>query len=439
MKLTIAHDGTVAVVRLSGRLDGDCAAQLADTLAQLLREGSRAAALDLRDISYISTPGLQAIAEAQQEYEAIRGDLRVVDVSPPARAALEAAGMDGLIKERSTSGGSPSPSRASSIFPRSRTGAITWSLGGTNTWQVPRNFLVRGRYEVAEAPFAYTAPRVSCRLVGEPNWMKPGEVPRAACRVVPFSEQAFGLGVGALGDDVDDALPRLGELVAAQGVAAVQPTDGAHLPDFLLGMSGHPATAVLGSGMVFEGPFARTVRFAKLPEHDAVSLSELANVCCELADGAPTAIVMMTEVAGLVGAWLRRSPGGDQPGFTTIVPAVRDWMGLSPEHIHEGTSALVVGVVAKEKSAGALAPWLRPLGGRTECVGHFHAAVFSYRPVPLRTVQPRVLVTRYFTQQRAKQVLHLLTDDRGATGAGESEFLRGICWTSPVAAIEAVP
>jgi len=54
-------------------------------------------------------------------------------------------------------------------------------------------------------------------------------------------------------------------------------------------------------------------------------------------------------------------------------------------------------------------------------------------------VQPRVLVTRYFTQQRAKQVLHLLMDDRGATGAGESEFLRGICWTSPVATIEAVP
>jgi anti-anti-sigma factor len=439
MKLTIAHDGPVAVVRLSGRLDGDCAAQLADTLAQLLREGSRAAALDLRDISYISTPGLQAIAEAQQEYEAIRGDLRVIDASPPVRTALEAAEMGGLITELSTSGGSATPSRASSIFPRSRAGAITWSLGGTNAWQVPQNFLLRGRYEVAEAPFAYTAPRVSCRLVGEPDWMKPGEIPRSACRVVSFSEQAFGLGVGALGDGVDDALPRLGELVAAQGVAAVQPTDGAHQPDFLLGMSGHPATAVLGSGMVFEGPFARTVRFAKLPEHDAVSLSEVANACCELADGAPTALVMMTEVAGLVGAWLRRSPGGDRPGFTTIVPAVRDWMGLSPEHIQEGMSALVVGVVAKEKSAGALAPWLRPLGGRTECVGHFHAAVFSYRPVPLRTVQPRVLVTKYFTQQRARQVLHLLMDDRGATGTGESEFLRGICWTSPVSAIETVP
>ena len=68
MQMTVAHDGPVAIVRLAGRIDGDCAAQLADTLEQLLREGSRAAALDLREISYISTPGLQAIAGAHQEY-----------------------------------------------------------------------------------------------------------------------------------------------------------------------------------------------------------------------------------------------------------------------------------------------------------------------------------------------------------------------------------
>jgi hypothetical protein len=298
--------------------------------------------------------------------------------------------------------------------------------------------MVRGRYEVAEASFQFTAPTVSCRLVGRPDWMERGEIPRSTCRAVSFSEEAFGLGVGALGGDIEDALPRLGELVAAQGVVAAQPTDGAHLPDFMLGLPGQPACAVLGSGMVFEGPFARTVRFAKLPEHDAVSLSEVASVCCDLAGGAPTAIVMMTEVSGLVGAWLRRSPGGDKTGFTTAVPAVRDWMGLSPEHIHEGTSALVVGVVAKEQQAGALAPWMRPLGGRTECLGHFHASVFAYRPVPLRTVQPRVVVSKYFTQQRARGVLHLLTDDRGVTGAGESEFLRGICWSSPVTSIEAL-
>jgi len=439
MKLTIAHDGPVTVARLSGRLDGECAAQLADALEQHLREGSRAAALDLRDITYISTPGLQAIHAAQQEFAAVRGDLRITGVSPRVRSALESADMAGLISEKVVPGGTEVPSRASTLFRRTRTSAATWSLGGTSTWQVPRNFLVRARYEVAESAFQLRTPAVTCQLVGDPAWAKPGEMPRAVCRVVEMDENAFGLGIGALGDDVDDALPRLGELVGAQGVVATQPTDGAHVPDFLMGLQGKPASAVLGSGMVLQGPFARTVRFAKLPEHDAVSLSEVANVACDLAGGGPTAMVMMTEVSGLVGAWLRRSPGGDRPGFTTMVPAVRDWMGLSPERIDDGTAALVVGVVAKEREAGALAPWLRPLGNRTECVGHFHAVVFSFRPVPLRTVQARVLVTKYFTQQRVRAVMHLLNDDRGTSGAGESEFLRGICWTSPIGDISPVP
>ncbi len=436
MPLSVAHDGAVAVVRLSGRLDGDSAAQLADALEQLLRDGSREAVLDLRDIDYISTPGLQAIAGAQQEFAAIRGHLRVTAASPTVREAFEAAEMLGLISGTTSPGGIEASLRSG--FLRRSTNPTLSSLAGTNSWEVARNFLVRARYEVAEPPFALAAATVSCRLVGDPSWAGTGEIPRSKLRAVSFSEQTFGLGIGALGSDVDQALPRLGELVGAQGVVAAQPTGGATLPDFLLGPHGHAAPAVMGSGMLLEGPFARTIRFTRLPDHDAVSLSEVANVCCEIAKGVPTAIVMMAEVSGLVGAWLRRSPGGDKPGFTTRAPAVRDWLALTPARIQEGTSALVVGVVAKEKSAGALAPWLRPLGGRTECVGHFHASVFSFRPVPLRTVQPRVLVTKYFTQQRVRAVLHLLTDDRGPTGAGESEFLRGICWSSPVGQIEAL-
>ena len=31
-------------------------------------------------------------------------------------------------------------------------------------------------------------------------------------------------------------------------------------------------------------------------------------------------------------------------------------------------------------------------------------------------------------------MLHLLHDDRGAAGAGESEFVRGACWIGPIAA-----
>ncbi|HTK43568.1 MAG TPA: hypothetical protein VL287_18420 [Gemmatimonadales bacterium] len=81
-----------------------------------------------------------------------------------------------------------------------------------------------------------------------------------------------------------------------------------------------------------------------------------------------------------------------------------------------------------------LAPQLRPLGDQRDLRGHFHAVVFSYRPLPQRTVDLLVLVTKLFTHQRVCAVLHLPSDDRGGTGAGESELRRGLCW-APITAV----
>jgi hypothetical protein len=72
------------------------------------------------------------------------------------------------------------------------------------------------------------------------------------------------------------------------------------------------------------------------------------------------------------------------------------------------------------------------MAGGEDLFGHVHAVVFSYRPVPIRTVALRPLVTRLFAQQPVRGLLHLIGDDRGAVGAGQSTLRRGLCWTGPV-------
>jgi hypothetical protein len=84
-----------------------------------------------------------------------------------------------------------------------------------------------------------------------------------------------------------------------------------------------------------------------------------------------------------------------------------------------------------------LEPHLRPVAPGSGLLGHFHAVVFAYRPVPQRTVVLRALVTRLFMQQQVRGVLHLLGDDRGAAGAGESGFRRGLCWAGPITRVSA--
>jgi hypothetical protein len=42
-------------------------------------------------------------------------------------------------------------------------------------------------------------------------------------------------------------------------------------------------------------------------------------------------------------------------------------------------------------------------------------------------------VAGLFEPDQLLGVMHLLNDDRGAAGAGESEFVTGACWIGPIA------
>ena len=116
------------------------------------------------------------------------------------------------------------------------------------------------------------------------------------------------------------------------------------------------------------------------------------------------------------------------------VPAVREWLSFAPERTHAMTTTVIAGVVARAPE-GPLAAYLRPLGGIRGLFGHLHAMVFSYHPVPQRTVELPVLLRGLFASHQLRDVLHLIWDDRGEAGVGESALLRGVAWVGPIARV----
>jgi len=407
MKMVIAHDGGCAVVRLAGRLDGESADQLSETLDRLLREGQRSVLLDMGEVTYLSSPGAQLLSRVYQEFSSLRGELRVGATSAPVLDALSLADLEAKLVI---------PAGDPEVLPRMRASfAALRAIDLTrDSWRTPAGVPFRGAYEGTrrEPDGALT-----CRVY-------------ARAHPVEFPETTFGLGVGALGAASAECTSRYGELAAAAGAVVYLPTEGAQVPDFELGLGARSPSAVLASGLVCEGTFSQLARFSTQPDAEAVPLGELARVCLEAVGGDTLGLVMLAETAGLVGAWLRRSPG-TSPSVAFDVEGVRQWLGTTPEPAYEGTTALVVGVASRAPDP-VLAPQLRPVGDGSGLVGHFHAAAFTYRPVPQRTMALRVLVTKLFAQQRVRGLLHLLSDDRGAAGAGESQFRRGLCWAAPV-------
>lgn len=422
MNIATTQEGPTAVVRLAGRLDGEGALQIAEALDRLLREGRRSVVLDMGAVTYLSSPGTMVLHRAHQEYASARGELHVIS---PSREAADALALADLLPKLLLA-----PPDATEPH-----GGLTDLLPDAtrDDWQVPAGLATRGTYEVSTRdPTA----ELTCRVHGGLDTSVRTWIDSSDYRSFEFPETAFGLGIGALTASREEAAVRLGEVVAAAGAVAHLPTTGAQVPDFDVGLGGRAPKVHLVSGLACEGNFSLLKRFSSPAESEPIPLSELARVALEGASSETVGVVMVAETTGLVGAWLRRSPGVVLFSMYLDVLGIREWLGTTPLPAHPGTTALVAGVVSRRPDP-LLARHLRPVAAGTDLLGHFHAVVFSYRPVPQRTVVLRTLVTRLFAQQRVRGVLHLFGDDRGAAGAGESGFRRGLCWTGPITRVAA--
>ena len=422
MNIATTQEGPTALVRLAGRLDGEGALQMSETLDRLLREGRRSVVLDMSGVSYLSSPGTLALQQAHQEYASARGELRIAS---PSREVADALALADLL---------PKLLVAPIDLTEPHSGPIDLPYDSTrDDWRIPAALATRGTYEVSTRD---ATAELTCRVHGHLDTSVRTWIDSSDYRSFEFPEAAFGLGIGALAAIREQAAPRLGEIVAAAGAVAHLPTGGAQVPDFDVGLGRRLPKVHLVSGLVCQGGFSLLKRFSSPSETEPIPLSELAQVALEGVSSETVGVVMVAETTGLVGAWLRRSPGIVLISMYLDVEGIREWLGTTPQPAHPGTTALVAGVVSRRPDP-LLARHLRPVAPGTDLLGHFHAVAFSYRPVPQRTVVLRTLVTRLFAQQRVRGVLHLFGDDRGAAGAGESGFRRGLCWTAPITGVTA--
>jgi anti-anti-sigma factor len=427
MKMVTAYVGSSALVRLTGRLDGEWSRHLADTLDELLRDGLRSVVLDMSQVDYISTPGVQVLGQRYRDFSLLRGELRVASPSPAVLQALTAAGLlDQLLLlpgDERVAGGAGRPSALMARPASEFTG---------DAWHVPSATGPAGQYEISRR---HLAGELACRVVGRPDGLTAGQR-EEDCRTISFTSSMFGLGIGAIGETFDETSPRFGELIGVAGTVAYLPTDGALVPDYLSATAHSAPAAVMGSGLVFDGTFTNLIRFRTQPGTASVPLAELAGVALATSTEEVAGLVVAAEATELVTTALRRSPAAVDAPAALDAAAMREWLAFSPERTQARRAVVIAGVVARQPPA-PLAGFLRPLNPSHDLVGHFHTMVFPYRPVPQRAVALRAIVEKLVESQSLRSVGHLVFDDRGPESAGENALLRGLCWTARVTTVNA--
>jgi anti-anti-sigma factor len=390
---------------VEGRLDGYWSQHLSTAVDEVLREGTHHLRLNLAGVSYISSAGIRVLLAAHQQFAAVEGVVRVVEPSTAVKQVLDLAGLAALL----AGGGPPQagPAQPSEARPIAGTGFEVYpgdSEGG-----------------------------LTCEVLGFPELLDGAAFTAKHCHGLAVGENTLALGLGAFGDGFNACQDRFGEFVGVAGGVACQPTDGTNFPDYMMA-SGTlvPRLAALYA-LRCEGRFGRLLRFESKAAHGPLPLSKIVETCLDAAGTETVGLVMLAESAGLLGAFLKRSPvwRHDEGEEVFALPEIRRWLSFSPQRSHARTLALVAGVAARRRVL-ALRSLLRPMKRTATTCAHLHAAAFGYRPMQKGRIDLKTAVKSLFDAGGLEAVLHLLADDREIDGGGESEFLRGACWVAPL-------
>ncbi len=395
--------GGAIELAVAGRLDGSWADHLDSTLAEVVREGHHDVRLNLAGIVFLSSAGVGVLAKHYRQLTAIGGSLVVVE---PSRAVERVLAVAQLADRLVVAGPPPGAETPDAAGPR----------------RLPRK---EAEFDVFDLdPSASLRAEVIDSAAGPPG---------SECDVSLGSRAPLlALGVGAFGSGFEDCRTRYGELLSVAGGTAYQPGDGTNAADYLVSPGPLAPDVRLLHGVLCEGCFAYLVRFQPADTGETVGLGALLSCCRHVASAPRAGVVIVAESSGLVGASLRRSPvaAGVEESFFAH-PGVRSRLTFTAEPAFARTLVVAAGVVSTPEAAVGTRQ-LRPIA--PDLVGHVHAAAFGFRPLRKGRIDLRETVFALFEGEPLLGILHLLTDDRGASGAGESRFIRGACWTGRIGA-----
>lgn len=405
MELTRTLSARGLLLGVDGRIDGYWSDHLDVALDEAVREGHHRITLDCEKVNFISSAGIGVLMKHHKELTHIGGAFVLVNASQPVRKVLQISRLSELLLS-----GASAETTAPAVA-ASRT--------------IDANGLHLELFELdARATLA-------CRPFGSAEPLAQGRFRAEQCVALANVSPRFAVGVGAFGDSFDECRGRFGELVAVQGATAYQPADGTNVPDYLLTQGGPGTDVRMLYGLGAHGAFAHLVRFEPASRGATVSLSQLIGACLDATGASALGVVVVAETEGLVGAALRRSPAQpiDEGDFFSH-PAVRTRLSFTPARTFPHGVSLTAGFVSRgDDSVGH--GQFRAMGGSLS--GHLHAAAFRFQPIQRGPIDLGDTLGRLFEPGQLQGVVHLLNDDRGATGAGESAFIRGACWIAPLA------
>ncbi len=389
-----------------GRIDSYGSITLENAIKEEIHSGHYNIYLNLEQVSYISSAGIRILIKYFKQIKSLNGILLITSISENVKSVITLIGAEEIISSIKKEQTEPSKILKERTVEEDN---ITYTIKDLNN----------------DSGF-------KCRLIGKPALINSCGFSEKDLIKESVSENKYGLGLGAIGNNFAECKSRFGEFLIANGTAAYFPTDGTNSPDYAIAAGKYVPELQIAYGIICEGYFSKLFQFESVLNKPPVKLSQIANLLLKMNKEKKLCIVIAGEIAGLVGAALNVSPFEKEKGFNPFsYPDVKESVNYTTERDFSRTLGVIIGIVS-DSAEYSLADFTKPLNKDGKIFGHFHAAVFQYKPIKKNVSDLTEIINPLFEDEQLETVKHLINDDREIMGIGETELIHGLCWAGKI-------
>ena len=407
----------VLIFFVTGRLDAFGAQQLDAWTRDALHDDDHELVIDLAGSSYLSSGGIRIFNALKIEMKRRNGRFALASVTEYPKKVLDMAGFSSVFELFASTEDAvkdmakkrKDPTLFSDIFYKKIFGE-----GVTLTIE----------------PGWMTTPPV-IRVLGDLKKILYSRITEADIKTKKFSEINYSLGLGALGANVREAMPLLGEMITLYGSMVWLPTDGNNTPDFLTPLDTKGDIPVYtGFNVTLDGPFNEYLTLdATNPQ--GVSISDIYRTIFESAKTrvksyrGVVAVTIWGVIEGLSSSMLKKSPlaSAAPPGGVSVMDPsqIHDWIASDTKSSYKGDTLVSFGIGVdlthdlSSFNAGNLASlyYANPLNKKAENTMYLHNHGVVFRNIPYNaSLDLNSQVKKIVTDGEFVDMRHLLDNTR---------------------------
>jgi len=382
---------------ISGRMDSLSSVDIQNQFDELILSGSRLIAVNLEQVSFISSAGLRVFLGAQNQLTKVGGEIILFHASESVRRVFTMTGFDQICKIMANA-----EELATVCADRAEAAEVTVTIVDGVTFKCRET--------------AATEPGDLC-IIGSQDKLASAGYTEQDVVTVNQSSLRFGAGLATIGERYEEYQHLFGEAVSLERNFYFYPAVKRPAVDYMFYSSPAAGTECrFFHGFGFDGAYRYVAAFEAA--QGFVTQDRLIEWVLSLPSQAPLlGIVLLAESKGLFGMNLKRIPIAEnragEAGDVFALNQVASWINFPVDPIDQNHIVAATGLVCRNKASCSVQ--VRKLFS-SESSSHVHAGIFEKGPISKNIDQFSAELHRVLTGLAITKVQHLLGQSRFSNG-----------------------